>query len=96
MAALDFSAIAQAALRAGPGLVMAWLPGGRLHGAEYDVLNPTRADQTTGNFPHQCAHRQVGRFCHRRRGRRSDQPVGLSAAGSVRATRRAILSARWG
>jgi len=46
----DFSAIAQAALRAGPGLVMAWLPGGRLHGAEYDVLNPTRADQTTGNF----------------------------------------------
>jgi len=47
---LDFPSIAQAALRAGPGLLMAWLPGGRLRGNEYDVLNPTRADQTTGNF----------------------------------------------
>ena len=46
----DFSTIAKAALNACPGLLLAWLPGGRLHGAEYDVLNPTRADQTTGNF----------------------------------------------
>ena len=46
----DFPAIARAALQACPGLLLAWLPGGRLHGAEYDVLNPTRADRTPGNF----------------------------------------------
>lgn len=47
---VDFSSVARAALQACPGLLLAWLPGGRLRGAEYDVLNPTRADRTTGNF----------------------------------------------
>lgn len=47
---LDFSTIAHTALCASPGLLMAWLPGGRLHGVEYDVRNPTRADRHPGNF----------------------------------------------
>lgn len=47
---MNYDAIKTAALRACPGLLFAWLPGGRLHGTEYDVLNPTRDDRTTGNF----------------------------------------------
>lgn len=41
---------ARAALNACPNLLFAWLPGGKLHGVEYDVLNPLRDDRTTGNF----------------------------------------------
>ncbi len=47
---MNYQEIAQAALHACPRLLFAWLPGGRLHGYEYDVLNPTRDDRTTGNF----------------------------------------------
>lgn len=47
---LDFPTVAQAALRTAPGLLTHWLPGGRFHGAEYDVRNPTRNDQSPGNF----------------------------------------------
>lgn len=47
---MDYDAIKTAALRACPGILFDWLPGGSLHGAEYDVLNPTRDDRATGNF----------------------------------------------
>lgn len=46
----QFLHIAAIALSASQALVSRWLPGGKIHGAEYDVLNPTRDDRTTGNF----------------------------------------------
>lgn len=47
---INFSVVATAALRACPQILFRWLPGGKLHGVEYDVLNPTRDDHCTGNF----------------------------------------------
>jgi len=45
-----FEIAARAALNACPGLLYRWLPGGKLVGPEYDALNPTRVDHTTGSF----------------------------------------------
>ena len=47
---LDFRHTAQAALRAAPGLLKAWLPGGRKVGNEWLALNPRRADRNPGSF----------------------------------------------
>ena len=47
---LDFRHTAQAALRAAPGLLKAWLPGGRMVGNEWLVLNPRRPDRNPGSF----------------------------------------------
>jgi hypothetical protein len=50
MSALDFEEIKRAALSRSVPLVRKWLPGGKFEGAEYVVLNPTRADKTPGSF----------------------------------------------
>jgi hypothetical protein len=47
---LDFRRTAQAALRAAPALLRAWLPHGRLVSKEWLALNPRRADRTPGSF----------------------------------------------
>ena len=39
-----------AALDALPALLARWCTGGRVHGSEYLVLNPTRADRRVGSF----------------------------------------------
>jgi putative DNA primase/helicase len=45
-----FAQVRCAALAAYPGLLKEWLPGGKLVGNEYIVLNPTRADHTPDSF----------------------------------------------
>jgi uncharacterized protein DUF3987 len=47
---IDFKAINQAALAQAESLVGSWLPGGRIQGREYVVLNPTRDDRHPGSF----------------------------------------------
>ena len=51
MVATYIQSVAEAALRQGEFLLRDWLPGGALHGDEYDVRNPRRADDDCiGNF----------------------------------------------
>ena len=47
---INFPAIARIALARMPGLIFDLLPGGTLRGSEYTVLNPSRADNSTGSF----------------------------------------------
>ena len=47
---IDFRGIAQAALADVHGVLAEWLPGGRMHGAEYVATNPTRGDERPGSF----------------------------------------------
>ncbi len=47
---VDFHAINRACLRCLPDLLNTWLPGGVLHGHEYQALNPTRVDRNLGSF----------------------------------------------
>jgi hypothetical protein len=47
---VDFAQINQAALARLPDILMRWLPGGRIEGAEYVALNPRRADRRLGSF----------------------------------------------
>lgn len=47
---IDFRAIAAAALAQAEILVREWLPHGKLVGAEWTALNPTRNDQHAGSF----------------------------------------------
>jgi putative DNA primase/helicase len=47
---LPFDQVKQTALSLYPGLLEKWLPGGKLEGREYVVLNPTRVDRKLGSF----------------------------------------------
>ncbi len=47
---IDFEAINAAALRRALDVLRRWLPDGRVVGAEYLALNPTRADRRLGSF----------------------------------------------
>ena len=47
---LDFDRINQAALSSFEAMVRQWLPDGTKSGAEYQALNPTRADTRKGSF----------------------------------------------
>jgi hypothetical protein len=47
---IDYAAINLSALAAMPGLLFRILPGGKLHGTEYCVRNPMRADKAPGSF----------------------------------------------
>lgn len=47
---IDFPKVNAAAVRALPGLLARWLPGGSRRGNEYVVLNPRRADKRAGSF----------------------------------------------
>jgi hypothetical protein len=46
----DFQRVNDAARPALLSLLGRWLPGGRLHGREYVVRNPRRADRRPGSF----------------------------------------------
>jgi len=48
--AIDFAGINFAAIGAARELLSWFLPGGKFHGHEYVVENPTRADKTPGSF----------------------------------------------
>ena len=47
---IDFAAVNRAAVAALPSLLSRWLPGGRMRGAEYIAINPTRNDRNPGSF----------------------------------------------
>jgi len=48
--ARNFKATAAAALAAADAVLKHWLPDGKLNGAEYVALNPTRSDNKAGSF----------------------------------------------
>lgn len=50
MAKFDFKLVADVALSRMDTVLSHWLPGGKRQGAEYVVINPTRADQTAHSF----------------------------------------------
>jgi len=47
---VDFDQVNGAALAVLPSLLARWLPGGRIEGNEYVVLNPRRVDNHIGSF----------------------------------------------
>ncbi len=47
---LDFQALKQAALDRCPALLFELVPGGKIIGNEYQVVNPTRQDRHAGSF----------------------------------------------
>lgn len=47
---IDFLEINRAALCRYPGLLMEWIPGGRLVGREFTARNPLRGDRRPGSF----------------------------------------------
>lgn len=58
--AIDFTAVAQQALRQSQMLLGTWLPGGKFSNTEYSVKNPTRADTNPGSF---MINTQTGVWC---------------------------------
>ncbi len=46
----DFKRINTAALSSIENVLTSWLPGGKRHGHEYVVRNPTRSDSKLGSF----------------------------------------------
>ena len=50
MGNIDFAGINRAALPMAEALLHEWLPGGKLQGQEYVVLNPNRLDKSPGSF----------------------------------------------
>ena len=73
---LDFDAINRAALARLPDLLRRWLPGGRVEGREYVVLNPTRADRRPGSFK---VNLDSGRWSDFAIGDKGGDPVSLAA-----------------
>jgi uncharacterized protein (DUF927 family) len=50
----DFKRINAAALSNIEGILSRWLPGGKMHGHEYQAINPTRPDSKLGSFSINC------------------------------------------
>ncbi|PTR17482.1 putative P-loop ATPase [Nitrosospira sp. Nsp2] len=50
MSRIDFKYIADAALSRADSLLRQWLPGGKVEGREYSVVNPLRGDGKAGSF----------------------------------------------
>ena len=46
----DFKQINAAALSSINAVLNRWLPGGKMHGHEYQAINPTRTDSKLGSF----------------------------------------------
>lgn len=47
---IDFKQINAAALSSIDSVLNRWLPGGKMHGHEYQSINPTRSDAKLGSF----------------------------------------------
>ena len=73
---LDFASINAAALAALPAVLSGLLPGGKIIGGEYMVLNPTRADHRPGSFKINLRSGQWADFACGDKGR---DPVSLCA-----------------
>lgn len=50
----DFQRINAAALSSIDAVLNRWLPGGKMHGHEYQAINPTRTDSKLGSFSINC------------------------------------------
>jgi hypothetical protein len=76
-ARVDFDAVNAAAMLELPALLARWLPGGKVLGREYNVLNPRRGDRHIGNFK---INMQTGRWADfATSDARGGDPVSLAA-----------------
>jgi hypothetical protein len=86
---IDFVQVNRAALAVLPRLLLRWLPGARIEGAEYVVRNPKRPDRRAGSFKVNLA---TGRWADFATGDKGGDPVSLAAhladCGQVEAARR--------
>ena len=73
---LDFASINAAALAALPAVLSGLLPGGKIIGGEYMVLNPTRADHRLGSFK---INLRSGQWADFATGDRGGDPISLVA-----------------
>ena len=73
---MDFSRVSEEALARFPGLLMDWLPGGKIVGTEYLALNPRRPDRCIGSFS---VNVKTGRWCDFATGDKGGDPVSLYA-----------------
>jgi hypothetical protein len=73
---LDFDRVNAAARPALLSLLSRWLPGGRLHGCEYAVRNPRRADRRPGSF---LINVRTGAWADFATGDKGGDPISLAA-----------------
>jgi hypothetical protein len=73
---VDFAEVNRAALGLLPSLLRRWLPGGRIEGTEYVVLNPRRADKRPGSFK---VNMRTGRWADFATGEAGGDPIALAA-----------------
>ncbi len=73
---LDFQALRQAALNRCPALLFELVPGGKLVGNEYMVVNPTRQDNRAGSFS---INTKTGRWCDFATGDKGGDAISLYA-----------------
>jgi hypothetical protein len=76
---IDFEEAKRAALAVLPILLARWLPGGRVEGAEYVALNPTRNDRSPGSFKIRIAGSRAGRWADFATGDSGGDPIALAA-----------------
>ncbi len=74
--AIDFAEINRAALGRLDDILRRWLPGSRIEGREYVVLNPKRADRKLGSFKINVA---TGRWADWAIGAAGGDPISLAA-----------------
>ena len=86
---IDFAKVNGAALADLPSVLLRWLPGLRMIGAEIVAKNPTRADRKAGSFK---INVQSGMWADFATGDRGGDPISLIAyldgSGQVEAARR--------
>jgi hypothetical protein len=73
---VDFRQVNRHALAVLPSLLRRWLPGGRIEGAEYTALNPTRVDRRPGSFK---VNTRTGRWADFATGEAGGDAISLAA-----------------
>jgi hypothetical protein len=88
-APVNFRTVNRAALGRFPDILARWLPGGRIEGREYIVLNPKRHDRRLGSFK---INLDTGRWADWATGDKGGDPISLAAyladCGQLDAARR--------
>lgn len=73
---IDFARVNRAALSRLDDILWRWVPGGRIEGNEYVVLNPRRPDRRLGSFK---INRTTGKWADWSSGDKGGDPVSLAA-----------------
>lgn len=73
---IDFARVNYAALVRLDDILHRWLPGGRVEGNEYVVLNPRRPDRRLGSFK---VNLKTGKWADWSSGDKGGDPVSLAA-----------------